>query len=80
MRVALAGVGRMGSAIAGRLRAAGHELHLYDPVLAPGTEAAASLEEAAAGVDLVFLCLPDQPLWRPRCPRCSRQRRRSSSI
>ena len=58
MRVALAGVGRMGSAIAGRLRAAGHRVALYDPAL-PAGESAPSLAEAARRSVITFLCLPD---------------------
>jgi 3-hydroxyisobutyrate dehydrogenase len=49
----------MGSAIAGRLRAAGHRLSLYDPALQPGGEAAPSLAAAAARSVITFLCLPD---------------------
>jgi 3-hydroxyisobutyrate dehydrogenase len=58
MRVALAGVGRMGSAIAGRLRAAGHRVALYDPAL-PAGESAPNLEAAARRSVITFLCLPD---------------------
>jgi 3-hydroxyisobutyrate dehydrogenase len=58
VRVALAGVGRMGSAIAGRLRAAGHRVALYDPAL-PAGESAPSLEAAASRSVITFLCLPD---------------------
>jgi 3-hydroxyisobutyrate dehydrogenase len=58
VRVALAGVGRMGSAIAGRLRAAGHRVSLYDPALPPG-ESAPSLAAAARRSVITFLCLPD---------------------
>jgi 3-hydroxyisobutyrate dehydrogenase len=58
VRVALAGVGRMGSAIAGRLRAAGHRVALYDPAL-PAGESAPSLAEAARRSVITFLCLPD---------------------
>jgi 3-hydroxyisobutyrate dehydrogenase len=58
VRIALAGVGKMGGAIAGRLRAAGHELSLYDVAPPAGVLSAASLAAAAGGVDLVFLCLP----------------------
>ncbi len=43
MRIALAGVGRMGGAIAGRLRAAGHRLTLYDPCLPDAHAVEASL-------------------------------------
>jgi 3-hydroxyisobutyrate dehydrogenase len=58
VRIALAGVGRMGSAIAGRLRAAGHRLALYDPAL-PAGQGEASLAAAARHAVIVFLCLPD---------------------
>jgi 3-hydroxyisobutyrate dehydrogenase len=60
VRVALAGVGRMGSAIGGRLRAAGHRVALYDPAL-PAGESALSLAEAARRSVITFLCLPDAP-------------------
>ena len=53
--VALSGRGRMGGTIAGRLRAAGHELSVYDvaPAVrerfaADGYRVAGSLAEAAA--------------------------------
>jgi 3-hydroxyisobutyrate dehydrogenase len=49
----------MGSAIAGRLRAAGHRLLLYDPALPPGGEVAPSLAAAAGRSVVTFLCLPD---------------------
>lgn len=58
MRLALAGVGRLGSAIAGRLRAAGHKLALYDPALPPG-ESVSTLAVAARRSVITFLCLPD---------------------
>lgn len=58
MRLALAGAGRLGSAIAGRLRAAGHPLAVYDPALPPG-ESAPSLAVAAKRSVITFLCLPD---------------------
>jgi len=59
VRIALAGVGRMGDAIAERLRAAGHELSLYDLAPRPDRQFAPSLEAAARGADLALLCLPD---------------------
>ena len=59
MRIALAGVGKMGGAIAERLRAAGHQLSLYDVAPASGIESAPNLVAAASGVDLVLLSLPD---------------------
>ena len=49
----------MGAAIAGRLRAAGHRLTLYDPALMPGGEVAHSLAAAASRSVITFLCLPD---------------------
>jgi 3-hydroxyisobutyrate dehydrogenase len=58
VRIALAGVGRMGGAIAERLRAAGHELSLYDVAPPAGVRSAPSLAAAAGGAGLVFLCLP----------------------
>lgn len=48
----------MGSAIAGRLRAAGHRVALYDPALPEG-ESASSLADAARHSVITFLCLPD---------------------
>src|SRR2546422_2952033 len=59
MRIALAGVGRMGGAIAGRLRGAGHQLSLYDVAPPAGVESAPSLAAAARGADLALLSLPD---------------------
>jgi 3-hydroxyisobutyrate dehydrogenase len=49
----------MGGAIADRLRAAGHELSLYDVAPAPGVRSAPSLAVAARGVEVALLCLPD---------------------
>src|SRR5438477_7575561 len=48
----------MGSAIAERLRAAGHRVTLYDPALPPGASEP-SLAAAARGSTITFLCLPD---------------------
>lgn len=62
MRLALVGVGRMGSAIAERLRAAGHELALYD--VRPGPGRASSLRAAAQGAELVLFSLPDEAAVR----------------
>jgi len=67
VRIALAGVGRMGSAIAGRLRTAGHRLALYDPALPPG-EGEPSLAAAARRAVIVFLCLPDASAVRASLP------------
>jgi 3-hydroxyisobutyrate dehydrogenase-like beta-hydroxyacid dehydrogenase len=47
-KIAFIGVGRMGSSMAARLIAAGHELTIYDP-LASATEALASLGAKVAG-------------------------------
>lgn len=57
MKIALIGVGRMGSAIAGRLRAAGFELRTYD--VRPGLGDAASIPEAASKAEIVLFSLPD---------------------
>lgn len=59
MKVALIGAGRMGSAVGGHVAAAGHPLRVYD-ASGPreGFENASSVAEAAAGADLVLLCLP----------------------
>jgi len=70
VRVALAGVGRMGSAIAGRLRAAGHRVALYDPAL-PAGESAPSLAAAARRSVITFLCLPDAPAVEASLPGLS---------
>jgi 3-hydroxyisobutyrate dehydrogenase len=59
VRIALAGVGRMGSVIAERLRADGHELALYDPALGPAGGSRPSLADAASGAEVALLCLPD---------------------
>jgi 3-hydroxyisobutyrate dehydrogenase len=48
----------MGSAIAVRLRAAGHRVALYDPAL-PAGESASTLAAAARRSVITFLCLPD---------------------
>ncbi len=56
----------MGGTVAGRLRAAGHDLCVYDAApavrerfAADGYRVAASLRAAVAGADVTFLCLPD---------------------
>lgn len=66
MRLALAGLGRMGTPIAGRLRSAGHSLAVFDldpaareRLRADGFEVATSLAEAAGGAAACLLCLPD---------------------
>ena len=58
MRIALAGVGRMGGALAERLRGAGHQLSLFDIRGGPGF--APSLAEAFSGAEVGFFCLPDE--------------------
>lgn len=57
VKVALIGVGRMGSAIAERLRGAGHELRTYD--VRPGAGDSSSIAEAARGAAVVLFSLPD---------------------
>jgi len=60
----------MGSAIAGRLRAAGHRVSLYDPAL-PAAESAPSLAAAARRSVITFLCLPDAPAVEASLPGLS---------
>jgi 3-hydroxyisobutyrate dehydrogenase len=62
VRIALAGVGRMGGALAERLRLAGHDLSLFD--IRGGADFAASVAAAASGADLAFFCLPDEAAVR----------------
>jgi 3-hydroxyisobutyrate dehydrogenase-like beta-hydroxyacid dehydrogenase len=61
--VGVIGVGLLGSAIAGRLRAAGYRLVAHDAEPSRAAEAggavAASPAEVAAAVERVVLCLPD---------------------
>ena len=60
--IALAGLGRMGGALAERMAAADGELRLYDVAREPRERFAVefgSLAEAASGCELVLLCLPD---------------------
>lgn len=60
--IALAGLGRMGGAIAERLLAARREVRLYDVAPEPRERfhvAFDSLADAASGSDIVLLCLPD---------------------
>lgn len=72
MRIALAGVGRMGSAIAERLRAAGHELALYDPALGAAGGSRASLDDATRDAEVALLCLPDALAVEDSLPGLSR--------
>ena len=69
MRIALAGVGRMGTVVAGRLRSAGHELALYDPAL-PGS--LPSLADAARGGEIALLFLPDADAVEASVPALAR--------
>ena len=64
-KIAFIGVGRMGSSMAARLIAAGHELAIYDPVaaaMAPltalGATAARSVADAAARSAVVMVSVP----------------------
>jgi 3-hydroxyisobutyrate dehydrogenase len=60
--IALAGLGRMGGAIAQRLSAARLELRLFDVAAGPRQRFRVgfdSLADAASGCDIVLLCLPD---------------------
>src|SRR5680860_305010 len=60
------GLGRMGGAIAERLRGAGYRLRVYDLSAGvratfeqAGYEVVSSVAEAAGGADTLFLCLPN---------------------
>jgi 3-hydroxyisobutyrate dehydrogenase len=57
VKVALIGVGRMGGAIAERLRGAGHQLRSYD--VRPGAGDSSSVVEAAGGAAVILFSLPD---------------------
>ncbi|MBO0752180.1 MAG: NAD(P)-dependent oxidoreductase [Bradyrhizobiaceae bacterium] len=66
MRIGFIGVGRMGSAIAGRLRDAGMEIVVYDsspgmtaPFAAAGVAVAGDLRECCGDRDIVITMLPD---------------------
>src|SRR5581483_45787 len=63
MRVASIGLGRMGRPIAARLTAAGHQVTGFDASpearAGAGIEVAESAAKAAAGAEVVLLCLPD---------------------
>lgn len=56
MIVGLIGQGLLGSAIAERLKAAGHEVAVYDPAV---ETAYGSVDAVASVAGAVFLCLPD---------------------
>jgi 3-hydroxyisobutyrate dehydrogenase-like beta-hydroxyacid dehydrogenase len=66
MEIGFLGLGQMGAAIAERLQAAGHQLHVFDPnaaALAPFIERGAVGHGAATAVadsaPIVFACLPN---------------------
>lgn len=66
--IGLIGAGRMGAALAARLRTAGHRVtvHDRDPTVrarlaAQGFETAATAAAAAAGAWAAFICVPDAP-------------------
>jgi 3-hydroxyisobutyrate dehydrogenase-like beta-hydroxyacid dehydrogenase len=68
MKIGFIGVGRMGSAIAGRLKDAGFDLVVYDtvpdmtkPFAAKGVAVAAGLKECCGDRDIVITMLPDDP-------------------
>jgi 3-hydroxyisobutyrate dehydrogenase-like beta-hydroxyacid dehydrogenase len=68
MKIGFIGVGRMGSAIAGRLKDAGFDLVVYDtvpdmtkPFAAKGVAVAAGLKECCGDRDVVITMLPDDP-------------------
>ncbi|WP_371502219.1 NAD(P)-dependent oxidoreductase [Kitasatospora sp. NBC_00374] len=67
LRVAVCGLGRMGTLFAGALVAAGHEVSVWNrtPGREPaGARAAASAAEAASGVEAVVLMVLDGPAAR----------------
>jgi 3-hydroxyisobutyrate dehydrogenase-like beta-hydroxyacid dehydrogenase len=66
MQLGFLGLGQMGAAIAERLQAAGHALHVHDPnaaamapFLARGATGHDSVAGVAAAAPLVFACLPN---------------------
>lgn len=69
MQVGLIGVGRMGSAMGGRILGGGHDLVLFDPapeqmadLVAKGAQAAGSIAEAVEGRDVVISMLPSDAI------------------
>lgn len=71
MKVAFIGVGRMGSRMAARLVAAGHQVRVYDPsqaaveaLAAKGATAATSPAEAAIDAERILLSLPSPKTLR----------------
>lgn len=70
-RVSFLGVGRMGSAMAGRLLAAGHTVTVYDPdperraaMAARGAKAATSVAACCDGTEIVFSSVFDDKVLR----------------
>jgi 3-hydroxyisobutyrate dehydrogenase-like beta-hydroxyacid dehydrogenase len=70
-RIGFIGVGRMGSGMVARLRAAGHELTVYDPnaaavaaAVARGAHAAASPADAARAAPIVMASVPTPAVAR----------------
>src|SRR4051812_49618898 len=68
MRVAFVGLGTMGAAMAGHLLDAGHDVAVHnrtrereEPLAGRGARRAATPKEAAAGAELVFVCVSDSP-------------------
>ncbi|MFW5832506.1 MAG: NAD(P)-dependent oxidoreductase [Pseudomonadota bacterium] len=66
MRIGIAGVGRMGAAIAERLLGLGHEVHVWnrtparvEPLVAKGAVAATSLRDLAGAVEAVISIVTD---------------------
>jgi 3-hydroxyisobutyrate dehydrogenase len=69
LRTGIVGVGQMGGRMALRIREAGDPIVAYDRdearLAASGIDAAGSLAELVAGVDLVLLSLPDSSIIEP---------------
>jgi len=67
MRVAVCGLGRMGTAMAERLVGAGHQVTTWNRTpgrVVPGTSASTTVAEATSGADVVLLSLLDGPASR----------------
>ena len=65
-RVSVIGLGNMGSALAGALISAGHQVTVWnrtpgkcDPLVKQGASAAGSVAEAAGAADIVIVCVAD---------------------
>lgn len=68
MRLAFIGLGTMGGPMAANLLKAGHQVTVHnrtreaeEPLAALGAKRASSHKEAAAGAEIVFLCVSDTP-------------------